>query len=68
MISHEQIKDLSKRIESLATYLNIEDKKISINNDEETASSPEFWNNHKTAEALMKVIRNNKKWVEEVII
>jgi len=65
MISHEQIKDLSKRIESLATYLNIEDKKISINNDEETASSPEFWNNHKTAEALMKVIRNNKKWVEE---
>jgi len=65
MISQEQIKAVKNRIDKLKDYLNIEAKQIAISNDEETASSPEFWNNHKTAEALMKVIRNNKKWVDD---
>ncbi len=65
MISQEQIKAVINRIDKLKSYLNIEAKQIAISNDEETASSPEFWNDHKTAEALMKIIRNNKKWVDE---
>jgi len=65
MVSQEQIKAVINRIDKLKDYLNIEAKQIAISNDEETASNPEFWNNHKTAEALMKVIRNNKKWVED---
>ncbi len=65
MISQEQIKAVINRIYKLKSYLNIEAKQVAISNDEETASSPEFWNNHKTAETLMKIIRNNKKWVED---
>lgn len=65
MITQDQIKALISRINKLKSYLNIEAKKIAISNDEETASNPDFWNNHKTAESLMKVIRENKKWVDD---
>lgn len=65
MITHEQLKDLSTRVEKLKSYLNIEAKKIAISNDEETASNPDFWNKPKKAEVLMRTIREKKKWVED---
>jgi len=65
MITLDQIKDVATRVEKLKSYLNIEAKKITISNDEEKASNPAFWNNPKSAEALMKVLRTNKKWVED---
>lgn len=64
MITQEQIKDLATRIDNLKSFLDIEAKQIAVANDEETASEPEFWNNNKLAEALMRTIRSNKKWVE----
>jgi peptide chain release factor 2 len=65
MITYEQLKDLTTRVEKLKSYLNIEAKKIAISNDEESASDPDFWNNPKEAEKLMRVIRANKKWVDD---
>jgi peptide chain release factor 2 len=65
MISQEQIKDIVNRIENLKSYLDIEAKQIAISNDEEKASAPDFWNDNKVAEALMKTIRATKKWVED---
>ncbi|MCF6212432.1 MAG: peptide chain release factor 2 [Flavobacteriaceae bacterium] len=64
MISQEQIKDITVRIDNLKSSLNIEAKQIAISNDEEKASSPDFWNDNKAAEALMKKIRATKKWVD----
>ena len=65
MFNIELLKNLQQRTESLYTYLEIEQKEIEIQNEEETAASPEFWNNPKTAEAFMKVLRTKKKWVDE---
>lgn len=65
MITLDQIKDVTTRVEKLKSYLDIEAKKVTISNDEEKASNPEFWNNPKTAEALMRILRVNKKWVED---
>jgi peptide chain release factor 2 len=65
MITLDQIKDITTRVEKLKSYLNIEAKKITISNDEEKASNPAFWNDPKSAEALMRVLRTNKKWVED---
>ena len=65
MITQEQLKDLSTRVEKLASYLNIEAKKITITNDEETASNPDFWNDPKKAEVLMRKMRETKRWVED---
>jgi len=65
MITSEQIKDLLKRVGKLKTYLEIDKKLITISNEEEKASDPDFWNDPKQAEILMKSLRNTKKWVSD---
>lgn len=65
MITQENIKDIIKRIDKLREYLNIDQKLIEISNDEEKASNPEFWNNPKEAETLMRSLRFKKKWVDD---
>lgn len=70
MINIEQIKDLQVRVSSLVDYLNIEQKRIEIANEEERSVAPDFWNDPKSAEAHMKELRSKKKWVidyEEVV-
>ncbi|MGB5364215.1 MAG: peptide chain release factor 2 [Aureibaculum sp.] len=65
MITQEDIKDIDDRVEKLREYLNIEQKLIEISNEEEKASNPEFWNNPREAEVLMRSLRLKKKWVED---
>ena len=65
MVSNEQIQKLENRVAKLKDYLKIEQKVIQIANDEEKAADPNFWNNPKEAEILMKEIRSQKKWVED---
>ncbi|NVK52671.1 MAG: peptide chain release factor 2 [Flavobacteriaceae bacterium] len=65
MITQEQVKDISERIEKLKGYLNIEQKLIEITNEEEKTVDPDFWNNPKKAEAFMKELRIKKKWVTD---
>jgi len=65
MITTEQLKDIQSRVTKLHQYLNIEQKRIEIANEEEQAAAPEFWNDPKKAEVLMKAIRSKKKWVDE---
>ncbi len=64
MTNSDQIKDLQARIADLYKYLQIERKKIEIQNDEEKTVSPEFWDQPKEAEAFMKQLRSKKKWVD----
>ena len=65
MITQDQLKDISIRIEKLKSYLQIEKKLIEISNEEEKTANPEFWNNPKEAEKIMKELRFKKKWVED---
>lgn len=64
MISQEQIDDLDARLNALRGYLDIEEKKIQIANEEEKTAVPDFWNDHEAAEAVMRKIRGLKFWVE----
>ncbi len=65
MITSDQIKNLLERVGKLKTYLEIDKKLITISNDEEKAANPNFWNNPKKAEILMKSLRGTKKWVTD---
>ena len=65
MVTQEQLKNLSERVSKLKGYLEIENKLIEISNEEEKTAAPDFWNNPKEAEILMKSIRFKKKWVED---
>ncbi len=65
MVTQDQLKDISARISKLKSYLEIEKKLIEISNEEEKTANPDFWNNPKEAEILMKSLRLKKKWVED---
>jgi peptide chain release factor 2 len=65
MVTQEQLKDISNRVSKLKDYLEIDKKLIEISNEEEQTANPDFWNNPKDAEILMKSLRFKKKWVED---
>ncbi|QLE02945.1 peptide chain release factor 2 [Galbibacter sp. BG1] len=65
MITTDQVKNLAERTADLKKYLNIEQKRIEIQNEEEKTFAPDFWDNPKEAEAIMKELRTQKKWVED---
>ena len=43
----------------------VDAKLIEIANEEEKTFAPDFWNNPKEAEILVKNLRNKKKWIED---
>lgn len=63
MITQDQIKDLEQRVRDLYSYLKIDEKKIELKEDELKTQDPDFWNDPKSAEALMKKLRSKKFWV-----
>ncbi len=63
MVTFDQIKNILERVGKLKTYLEIDKKLITISNEEEKASNPDFWKDSKKAEILMKSLRATKKWV-----
>ncbi|WP_369047789.1 peptide chain release factor 2 [Tenacibaculum sp. UWU-22] len=65
MITHDQLKNITDRIKKLKGYLEIDKKLVEISNEEEKTANPDFWNNPKEAEVVMKSIRFKKKWVED---
>lgn len=65
MITQDQLKNIAERVKKLKGYLEIEKKLIEISNEEEKTANPDFWNNPKEAEALMKSLRFKKKWVKD---
>jgi len=64
MITHDQIKEIGERVEAMRGYLQLEEKKITIANEEEKTAAPGFWDDPKNAEMVMKGVRQLKYWVE----
>lgn len=64
MVTHEQIKALGERVSALKSYLRLEEKEITIANEEEKTAAPGFWDDPKAAEVVLKGIRQLKFWVE----
>ncbi|MEK6493800.1 peptide chain release factor 2 [Myroides odoratimimus] len=64
MVTTEQQKDIIDRLGALRRYLDIDKKLIEITNEEEKTFAPDFWNNPKEAEIIVKALKSKKKWVE----
>tara|TARA_R110002012_G_scaffold315636_1_gene529679 strand:+ start:543 stop:1703 length:1161 start_codon:yes stop_codon:yes gene_type:complete len=65
MITIDQLKTLQERVIALKEYLQIDAKEIEITNLEEKTFSPDFWNDAKAAELIMKELRNKKQWTTD---
>ncbi|MBC8754634.1 peptide chain release factor 2 [Kordia sp. YSTF-M3] len=63
MITSDHVKDLINRLGALRRYLDIDAKLVEISNEEEKTYDPNFWDNTKEAEIIMKKLRGEKKWV-----
>ncbi|MDT8394195.1 MAG: peptide chain release factor 2 [Bacteroidales bacterium] len=64
MVSQEEIKALRKRLEALRRFLDIDSKYILIGDKEKMTHQPEFWNDPKKAEELLKEIQSIKYWTD----
>lgn len=64
MVSKEQLQALQERLASLQQYLQIEEKRILIINEEEKTADAGFWEDQKEAQKVMKKIRALKFWTE----
>lgn len=63
MITIEKIDALNERLEALKGYLDIEEKRGRIQEEEKYTLDPDFWNDQKKAQQVMHRIRELKRWV-----
>ena len=63
MITLEQLKELQQRKDDLKRYLDIDGKKIEVEEEELRTHVPDFWQDQKAAEAQMKKIKSLRNWI-----
>ncbi|MFT3884957.1 MAG: peptide chain release factor 2 [Flavobacteriales bacterium] len=64
MVTIEKVEALQERLDALKGYLDVEEKRGQIQEEEKYTHDPEFWNDQKKAQAVMKKIRELKRWVD----
>lgn len=64
MITTDDIKALEERLASLSEYLDIEHKKALIADEEQKTHDPNFWDDPKEAESILKQINKKKVWTK----
>ncbi|MCX6286746.1 MAG: peptide chain release factor 2 [Bacteroidetes bacterium] len=64
MLSQEQLKDLQTRLDALRRFLDVEKKLTLIEEEEKLTEAPDFWNNPKAAEQVLRSIRDRKIWTD----
>ncbi|MCD4771813.1 MAG: peptide chain release factor 2, partial [Bacteroidales bacterium] len=63
MITLEELKDIEKRLDALRRFLDIDKRREEIAEQEKITQSPDFWNDSKKAEQILKSIKGEKRWV-----
>ncbi|WP_370828095.1 peptide chain release factor 2 [Bacteroides nordii] len=65
MITIEQLKDVKERTDALRRYLDIDGKKIQVEEEQLRTQAPGFWDDQKRAEAQMKKVKDLQKWIAD---
>ncbi|MBC5773836.1 peptide chain release factor 2 [Pontibacter sp. KCTC 32443] len=60
----EQVRDLKARVEALRRYLDYDNKKEEVEKVELQTTAPDFWDNPKEAEKVLKEVKGIKVWTE----
>src|SRR5574344_1012888 len=64
MITSDQLKDVMERTEALHRYLDIDNKRVQLEEEQLRTQAPDFWDDPKRAEEQMKKVKSIQKWVE----
>ncbi|MBE6221678.1 MAG: peptide chain release factor 2 [Rikenellaceae bacterium] len=65
MISEDQIKEAIRRQDSLGRCLDIAQKRIDLQNEEEKTQDPTFWDDADAAQKQLRKVAAIKSWVED---
>ena len=68
MINFDQIKAYKERLKALYGYLDIEKKQMLIEDEQGLTHDPNFWDDPKGAEVILKNIRSKKIWVDAYLV
>ena len=63
MTNQEQIKDLIARKDALRKFLDIDAANAWVAEEEKKTEAPDFWNDPKEAQKVVKGINARKSWV-----
>mgnify|MGYP000226985360 CR=1 FL=1 len=64
MVTQDQLKDFERRVGELHGYLNIEEKRVDVHEDNLKSQDPTFWDDPKKAERILKQMRGKKFWID----
>ncbi len=64
MVTPDQLKEVQRRTESLSHYLDIESKKIEVEEEELRTHVADFWDDRTKAEAQMRKIKELHFWID----
>ncbi len=64
MITQEQLKETVARTEALKKYLDIDNKKIELEEEELHTHVPDFWEDREAAEKQMRKIKDIRFWID----
>lgn len=64
MITADQLKDVMDRADALHHYLNIDQKKVEFEEEQLRTQAPDFWEDPKYAQELMKKVKGIQKWLD----
>ncbi len=65
MINTEQIKQLEQRREVLFRCLDIDQRRITLQNEEERTQEPNFWDDAEAARKQLQKVASIKSWIED---
>ncbi|MFI3319862.1 MAG: peptide chain release factor 2 [Rikenellaceae bacterium] len=65
MVTLDQIKDIEQRCEALERCLDIDSKRIELQNEEERTQEPNFWDDAEAARKQLQKVAAIKSWVED---
>ncbi|MCB0584026.1 MAG: peptide chain release factor 2 [Phaeodactylibacter sp.] len=59
----DQLKELKDRLGVLRRYLDVDERQFQIEEKEQQTLNPNFWNDPKRAEAILKELKSHKAWL-----
>ncbi|MFI3239682.1 MAG: peptide chain release factor 2 [Bacteroidales bacterium] len=64
MITQEQLKEMQERKSALGRYLDVDAKRIEVEEEELRTHAPNFWDDNKSAEIQMRKVKELRFWIE----
>ena len=61
----EQLKELQARLAAIRVHLDIDKRTMSVSELQDQSLDPDFWNDSKRAESIMRDLNLHKSWIEK---